>query len=112
MKPGTFDLHLKIVRDANGMNRVVLFRITKEGSTPVRGDKLEQDITTAFNNACKEVKVREISIPLPPEVIDLIKFKRKAKRKYQLNRDVPEYKTALNQVTKAVTKAVKKAKAQ
>ncbi len=48
IEPGSFSLSLRIYRDEDGAHRVSLFRIAEEGSSPIRGEKLELEMEVDF----------------------------------------------------------------
>ena len=66
-------------------------------------------VTEALDKACPKTIIKDYAFRVRPETLALIREKRKARRKYQKS-GIQEYKTAYNNLSRQVTKAIQNEK--
>src|ERR1700759_5167866 len=79
--------------------------LTSESSIDARCAEIEQSITQAIDLASPKRTVKNYAFRLRPETVNLIKLKRKLRRKSQKSND-PAYRTLYNNISRQVNAAV------
>ena len=79
--------------------------LTSESSIDARCAEIEQSITQAIDLACPKRTVKDYAFRLRPETVNLIKLKRKIRKKSQKSND-PAYRTLYNNISRQVNAAV------
>ena len=92
----------KLSESSSGCSSVAL---NSEAAIDERCDEIRQSITQAIDLACPKRTIKDYAFRLRPETVNLIRLKRKLRRKSQKSND-PRYRTLYNIMSRRVNAAV------